>query len=350
LVNVENLHFVSETNAGFTRKSIRGKTHYLDCDGQRIADESVISRIKALAIPPAWTNVWICPLKNGHIQATGRDAKFRKQYRYHNLWRKVRDEAKYEQMIAFGTLLPAIRQGIASDLYLSGLPQPKVLATVVYLLQLTVIRIGNDEYAKNNNSYGLTTLRNKHIQINGSELHFEFKGKSGVHHSITVFDKRLAKLIKKIRDIPGQELFQYIDDQGLRHSINSSDVNDYLRHLTGANYTAKNFRTWYGTLEAAVELMKFPPFSSEVEARHNVAETIKTVAKKLGNTPTICRKCYIHPIIIDSYINGKLSSELPKLISKNSNKLPYEADTAQFEKIDLAAEEAALLDFLTSYV
>lgn len=344
--DIEGLRFVTDTSAGIRRVAAKESFYYIDPDGQRIIDESELSRIKALAIPPAWTEVWICPDKNGHIQATGRDAKFRKQYRYHQRWRETRDEEKYEHMIAFGKALPIIRQGVASALALPGLPQEKVLATIVYLLQLTMIRIGNDEYARKNQSYGLTTLRNKHIQIDGSELRFQFKGKSGITHNIRVTDKRLARLIKQIRDLPGYDLFQYIDDQGNKNAVSSADVNNYLRTLTGDNYTAKDFRTWYGTIEAVKALIRFEPFNTITEAKQNVVQAIKIVAKKLGNTPAICRKCYVHPLVISAYLDGTLTSRLPHLIDIYLS--AHDDVLNQTETLGLTTEESCILEFLQS--
>ncbi len=343
MLDIDGLRFVTDNKAGITRKRFKDKFHFIDISGNRIKDELEIKRIRSLAIPPAWTNVWICAQKNGHIQATGRDAKLRKQYRYHKLWRENRDEAKYEHMISFGKALPTIRQAVNQALALPGLPQEKILATIIYLLQLTMIRIGNDEYAKQNKSYGLTTLKNKHIQVDGSELRFQFKGKSGVAHNIAVSDRKMAALVKKIRDLPGQELFQYMDEQGKPHAISSSEVNDYIRTVTGENFTAKDFRTWYGTIEAAIQLIQFEGFTSETQAKQNVSDAIKTVAKKLGNTPTICRKCYVHPAVINAYLNGSLTALLPKLIGKKSAKLLNPASTIN---IGLTAEEQAILEFL----
>ncbi len=344
MLDIDGLRFVTDSKAGITRKRAKDTFHFIGTDGNRIKDALEIKRIRSLAIPPAWTDVWICAHKNGHIQATGRDAKLRKQYRYHTLWRENRDEAKYQHMISFGQALPAIRQAVSEALALPGLPQQKVLATIIYLLQLTMIRIGNDEYAKQNKSYGLTTLRNKHIQVDGSAMRFQFRGKSGVEHNITVTDRKLAALIKKIRDLPGQELFQYVDDEGKRHAISSSEVNDYIRNVTGENFTAKDFRTWYGTIEAAIQLMQFEPFTSETQAKHNVAEAIKIVAKKLGNTPAICRKCYVHPAILNVYFSGNLSTLLPKLMDKK----PLQSLKPEKGSISvvLSTEEKAILEFL----
>ncbi len=349
MTTIAGLRFVTDSKAGFTRKRYKNKFHYFDCEGSRITAPEEIQRINALAIPPAWSNVWICAYQNGHIQATGRDARLRKQYRYHSLWRVSRDEAKYERMIGFGLCLPTIRKAIAEALALPGLPQEKVLATIIHLMQLTMIRIGNDEYARQNNSYGLTTLRNQHIQIEGSKVKFAFKGKSGVLHNISINDRKLANIIKKIRDLPGQDLFQYLDEQGNRHTIGSSDVNDYLKLITGEHYTAKDFRTWYGTLEAAIQLVKFESFTSETQAKQNIMEAIKSVAKKLGNTPTICRKCYVHPHIITTYLEGTLTTHLAKLISKKSpDSLAEESKLNTLIATSLSAEEQAIIEFLQS--
>jgi DNA topoisomerase-1 len=304
------LRYVSDELPGFGRKRTKNGFRYIDRQGKPITDDKELKRIKALVIPPAWTDVWICPWANGHIQATARDARNRKQYRYHKLWREVRDEAKYGRMVSFGKALPLIRKQADAALAMPGLPREKVLATVIHLLQITMIRIGNDEYARQNKSFGLTTLRNRHIRIDGSEMEFHFRGKSGVEHAIKVNDRRLARIIKKIRDLPGQELFQYVDDEGYRHSVSSTDVNEYLQSLTGENYTAKDFRTWSGTLLAARALHEFEKFDSEAQAKKNIVRAIEAVAKKLGNTPTICRKCYIHPLVIQSYLDGEILADL----------------------------------------
>lgn len=329
------LRYVTDTVPGFSRKRAKNGFRYLDAAGKPITDKKTIARIKSLVIPPAWEKVWISPWENGHIQATGRDAKNRKQYQYHSLWREVRDEAKYERMIGFGKALPLIRKGISEALTLPGLPREKVLATVIYLLQLTMMRIGNDEYAIQNQSYGLTTLRNKHVRIDGGEVRFNFRGKSGVEHSIKVNDKRLARIIKNIRDLPGQELFQYMDDEGNLHSISSTDVNEYLHQLTSENYTAKDFRTWSGTIFSALILNAFEKFETEAQAKKNVVTAIQSVAKKLGNTPTICRKCYVHPIIISAYIEGTLA-------------IPIESPIEDGELTFLMAEYLILENALTA--
>ncbi|MFC7515599.1 DNA topoisomerase IB [Herbaspirillum sp. GCM10030257] len=300
------LRYVADNIPGITRCPHGEGFRYIDADGKAVANEVTLARIKSLAIPPAWTDVWICPWDNGHLQATGRDAKKRKQYRYHPRWRSVRDEAKYERMISFGQALPGIRKEVDKALKLPGLPREKVLATIVYLLQATMMRIGNEEYARQNKSFGLTTLRDRHVRIDGSEVEFRFRGKSGVNHTIKVDDPRLARIIRKTRDLPGQDLFQYVDDDGEQRTIGSSDVNDYLRSITGEDYTAKDFRTWSGTVLAALALQEYEKFDSEAQAKKNVVRAIESVAEKLGNTPSICRKCYVHPAVIESYLDGTM--------------------------------------------
>lgn len=304
------LRYVSDGMPGITRKPARDGFRYLDPDGKAVRDEKTLERIRSLAIPPAWTDVWICPHENGHLQATGRDAKRRKQYRYHPRWRHVRDEAKYGRMISFGRALPAIRKHIDVALKLPGLPREKVLATIVYLLEATMMRVGNEEYARTNQSFGLTTLRDRHVRIDGSEVEFRFRGKSGVQHAIKVDDARLARIIQRARDLPGQELFQYVDDDGEGRSIGSADVNDYLRTITGEDYTAKDFRTWSGTMLAALALQEYEKVDSDAQAKKNIVRAIESVAEKLGNTPSICRKCYVHPAVIESYLDGTMLQAL----------------------------------------
>ncbi len=304
------LRYVSDNMPGIVRVPATEGFRYLYADGKTVRDEATLARIRSLAIPPAWTDVWICASENGHIQATGRDAKRRKQYRYHPRWRSVRDEAKYERMLNFGKALPAIRKQVDAALRLPGLPREKVLATIVYLLQATMMRIGNEEYARHNNSFGLTTLRDRHVRIDGGAVEFHFRGKSGVRHAIRVDDPRLARIVRRTRDLPGQELFQYVDDDGEQRSVDSADVNDYLRTLTGEDYTAKDFRTWSGTVLAALALQEYEKFDSEAQARKNVVRAIETVAARLGNTPTICRKCYVHPAVIESYLDGTMLDAL----------------------------------------
>ena len=301
------LRYVNDGSPGISRKTAKPKGfRYTDAAGRPVKDEATLDRIRKLAIPPAWTDVWICPHANGHLQATGRDARGRKQYRYHAKWRTVRDEVKYERMLSFGKALPKIRHEVDQALKLPGLPREKVLATIVYLLQATMMRIGNEEYARSNKSFGLTTLRNRHVHIDGSEVAFHFRGKSGVFHTVKVEDRRLARIIARTRDLPGQDLFQYVDGDGNRHTVGSADVNEYLREISGEDYTAKDFRTWAGTVLAALALQEFEKFDSDTQAKKNVVRAIESVAEKLGNTPSICRKCYVHPAIIESYMDGTM--------------------------------------------
>jgi DNA topoisomerase-1 len=305
------LRYVHDGQPGIHRKGRTVKTfRYVDADGAPLKDGDTIARIRKLAIPPAWTDVWICRHAHGHVQATGRDARGRKQYRYHAKWRELRDESKYGRMLAFGKRLPAIRRAVDAALKLPGLVREKMLATIVYLLEATMMRIGNEEYARDNKSFGLTTLRGRHVRVDGSEVEFRFRGKSGVHHAVKVADRRLARIIRSVRDLPGQELFQYVDDDGNPHSIDSADVNDYLHTIAGEDYTAKDFRTWSGTVLAAMALQEYEKYDSEAQAKKNVVRAIESVAKKLGNTPTICRKCYVHPAVIESYLDGSMLEAL----------------------------------------
>jgi DNA topoisomerase-1 len=330
------LRYVRDDIPGIAREAVKDGFSYVDPHGKPLRDEPTLARIKSLAIPPAWTDVWICPWANGHIQATGRDAKKRKQYRYHPRWRAVRDEVKYDRMISFGKALPQLREQVDAHLKLPGLPREKVLATVVYLLQATMMRVGNEEYARANRSFGLTTLRDRHVKIDGSEVEFHFRGKSGVQHAIRIGDPRLARIIRRTRDLPGQELFQYVDDDGTRHAIGSADVNEYLREITGEDYTAKDFRTWSGTVLAAMALQEFEKFDSEAQAKKNIVRAIESVAKKLGNTPTICRKCYVHPAVLEAYLDGAMLEALQ-----------YRAQKKLADEIHaFSPEEAAVLAFL----
>lgn len=300
------LRYVNDSKPGIRREKEGDTVRYLDAKGEPVEDEATLKRIKSLVIPPAWTDVWICSQANGHLQATGRDARGRKQYRYHPKWRNVRDEVKYERMINFGNALPTIRAEVDKALKQPGLPREKMLATIVYLLEATMMRVGNEEYARTNKSFGLTTLRNRHVKVDGSDVEFKFRGKSGVYHKIHVHDRRLARIIRSTRDLPGQELFQYVDEEGETHSIDSSDVNEYLRTITGEDYTAKDFRTWSGTVLAALALQEFEKFDSETQAKKNIVRAIESVAEKLGNTPSICRKCYVHPAVLDAYLEGSV--------------------------------------------
>jgi DNA topoisomerase I len=300
------LRYVSDDSPGFTRQRAEKTFRYLDTDGKDLRDKVHLSRIKALAIPPAWTDVWICPTANGHLQATGRDARSRKQHRYHPRWREARDETKFSRIIAFARALPKIRKRVAADLKLQGLPRNKVLATVVKLLEVSLIRVGNDEYARDNKSYGLTTMRDHHVDVSGQRMRFQFRGKSGKKHAIDISDPRLAKIVKQCQDLPGQEIFQYIDDGGKQQDIKSEDVNEYLREITGQDFTAKDFRTWAGTVLAAMALHELEKFDSQTQAKKNILCAIEAVAERLGNTPAICRKSYVHPMVLDAYMEGAL--------------------------------------------
>lgn len=330
------LRYVHDDRPGIRREAVKDGFRYLDASGDPVADDTTLKRIKALVIPPAWTEVWICPQANGHLQATGRDARGRKQYRYHAKWREARDEVKYERMLKFGQALPAIRAEVDRALKLPGLPREKVLATIVYLLEATMMRVGNEEYARTNKSFGLTTLRNRHAKVDGSDVEFSFRGKSGVYHKVKVHDRRLARIVARSRDLPGQELFQYVDEDGATHSIDSSDVNDYLRAITGEDYTAKDFRTWSGTVLAALALQEFEKFDSEAQAKKNIVRAIESVAEKLGNTPSICRKCYVHPAVLDAYLEG---AALEVLRERTEEKLSEDLHALQ-------PEEAAVLAML----
>src|SRR5215204_4227496 len=299
-------------------------------------DEATLKRIRKLAIPPAYTNVWICTKANGHLQATGRDAKDRKQYRYHVGFRAIRESTKYEHMLEFAKALPGIRAKVAEHMALPSLPREKVLATVVDLLEKTLIRVGNDDYARDNKSYGLTTLKNKHVKVNGSELRFDFKGKSGKVWRLQVKDRRIAKIVRACQDLPGQELFGYIDENGEHRDISSTEVNAYLREVTGREVTAKDFRTWHGTVLAALALQEFQTFDAQAALKKNVRAAIERVASRLGNTPTICRKCYVHPEVLTAYTEGQLLLEIKE-----------ELESELRENLqDLRPEEAAVLTFL----
>ena len=300
------LRYVSDQGRGLRREMGPLGFKYVGANGKVIRHAAELKRIRSLAVPPAWTDVWICADPRGHLQATGRDARGRKQYRYHHDWRACRDGNKYDRMQQFAAALPEIRKRTAADLARPGLPREKVLATVVQLLEKSLIRVGNDEYAKANRSFGLTTLKNQHVDVRGSTLKFEFRGKSGVRHSVDVNDRRLARIVKQCRDLPGQELFQYIDDDGTHQDVTSQDVNAYLKEITGEDFTAKDFRTWAGTVLAATALREFDEAGSMAQAKKNVVQAVEAVAGMLGNTRTVCRKSYIHPAIIESYMDGSM--------------------------------------------
>ncbi len=304
------LRYVYDTRPGISRQRTRSGFTYRTPDNKPLRDKETLARIKSLVIPPAWESVWICPIANGHLQATGRDARGRKQSRYHPRWREVRDQSKYEHMLAFGATLPTIREHVDKHLALPGLPREKVLATLVRLLETTFIRIGNEAYARENNSFGLTTLRRRHVDIHGSRLTFKFKGKAGVEHTINVTDRRLARIVKTCRDIPGYELFEYLDDDGHPHSIDSANVNDYLREISHQDFTAKDFRTWAGSVLAAMTLRDCDPCDTQTQLKKNVVEAIKSVSHRLGNTPSVCRKCYVHPAVLEAYLTGAMPNLL----------------------------------------
>lgn len=330
------LRYVTDAVPGIQRKRTRHGFIYSSPDGQPLRDQEELERIASLAIPPAWTDVWICPNPRGHMQATGRDDRGRKQYRYHVCWRAVRDESKYHRMIAFGEALPLLRRRVDEDLALPGLPREKVLATVVRLLDLTRIRVGNEEYARENASFGLTTLRNDHVEVDGARLRFQFRGKSGKEHTVEVRDRRLARIVKRCQDLPGHELFQYGGDDGLPHKIESDDVNAYLRQICGEDFTAKDFRTWSGTVLAARALGELGEHSSQTEARKNVTQAIKSTARQLGNTPAVCRKSYIHPDVLDAYQSGTLLRAMKQQV----------AEALRHPRNGVEPEEAAVLAFL----
>jgi DNA topoisomerase-1 len=304
------LRYISDEVPGVRRRRAGKGFAYIGPSGARITDQDRIAWFKRLAIPPAWTGVWISPIQRGHIQATGRDARGRKQYRYHPRWREVRDAAKYGRLIEFARALPRIRRRTERDLRRRGLPREKVLALVVRLLETTLIRIGNEEYARENRSFGLATLRDRHVQGNGSTLRFTFKGKSGKEHEVPVRDRRLARLVREVQELPGQQLFQYVDADGKRQSIGSGDVNDYLREVSGDDFTAKDFRTWAGTVAASMALADFIEIDDDAGRKKAVVDAIEAVARQLGNTPTVCRACYVHPDVIDAYLDGTMVEAL----------------------------------------
>ena len=313
------LRYISDDRPGYTRKANNEHFEYVDTEGKRIRDEQRLLRIKRLAIPPAWTNVWICPSSTGHIQATGRDARRRKQYRYHERWREIRDENKFDRLADFAKALPKIRRRIARDMRLPGLPRQKVLATVIRLLERTFIRVGNEEYARENKSFGLTTIKNRHVKVTGAHLRFRFRGKSGRQHEVDVTDRRIAKIVSKCQDLPGQDLFQYVEQDGQVRDVTSQNVNDYLREITGADFTAKDFRTWAGTLLAALALNVQEKFETNKQAKANVKTAICAVAELLGNTPAICRKCYVHPAIVEAYLSCRQIAGLADAIKTPDN-------------------------------
>ena len=331
------LHYVSDKKPGLARVPAGDGFEYRRKDDTLVTDEAELARIRQLAIPPAYTDVWVCPDPNGHLQATGRDARGRKQYRYHARWRAIRDEAKYSRMLLFGEVLPKIRAQVERDLALEGLPRRRVLAALVKLLEKTLARVGNEEYAQQNDSFGLTTLRNRHTRVEGSRIKFDFRGKHGIDHHLSLQNRRLANIIKRCRELPGQHLFQFVDHDGEVHHIGSDDVNAYLHEVSGEEVTAKDFRTWAATNLAALALRELERFDTEAKNKKNVVQAVETVAELLGNTPSVCRKCYIHPAIFDGYLDGSLLEGLKE-----------RADAILDDKhTGLTAEEVAVTAFLS---
>jgi DNA topoisomerase-1 len=331
------LRYVNDGSPGIRREPRRdGGFRYIGTDGTTIRRAVETQRIAHIAVPPAWTDVWICPSPNGHIQATGRDARGRKQYRYHERWREARDATKYERTIAFGESLPRIRSRIDRDLRGSELDRERVLATVVRLLDSTYIRVGNEEYARENRSFGLTTMRGRHVEVEGSKLRFQFRGKSGKEHTVAVTDRRVARVVSRLQDLPGQQLFQWQDDDGELHGVESDDVNAYIREAAGNDFTAKDFRTWGGTVLAAWALQELGEYASQTEAKRHVVEAVESVARHLGNTPAVCRRCYVHPEVINAHLDGGLLANLERRAEET---LARSID-------DLSGREAAVLAFL----
>src|SRR6266550_1720068 len=326
------LRYVSDQSPGLRRKRVGKGFIYLDSGGRTLRDAETIGRIKRLAVPPAWTDVWICSDPRGHLQATGRDIRGRKQYRYHARWRDVRDAVKYDRMLAFAAALPKIREQTDRDLERPGMPREKVLAAIVRLLEETRIRVGNEEYRKENGSFGLTTLRNRHVEVIGSDVRFSFRGKSGKLHRVDLQDRRLARIVKRFLEIPGQELFQYVDETGEPKAIESADVNDYLGEISGEDFTAKDFRTWAGTILVARFLRETIADQDTQAAKKDLVRAITRVADELGNTPAVCKKGYIHPAVIAAYLAGAL-----KPVGEKDDKDPYK----------LSAEERDLLATLS---
>jgi DNA topoisomerase I len=332
------LHYVTDGVAGITRKRAGTGWAYYAPNGSRIRDADKRKRINSLAIPPAWTDVWICPDPTGHIQATARDARGRKQYRYHAQYREACDRSKFRRMLEFSEILPHLRERMERDLRAGHLSRRQILATVLHLLDKTLIRVGNDEYARDNRSYGLTTLRQRHVQVEGNSVQFTFRGKSGVEHNVSLTDKRLARIIQHMQDLPGTELFQYLDAHGKRQSIASDDVNAHLREISGRQMTAKDFRTWGGTMHAARALHDMGPASTRREADRNIVKAVDMVAEKLGNTRAVCRKYYVHPALIEAYLQGRTVA----LPSAETGKSPHRIHAGAA----LRRDEVAVLQFL----
>jgi DNA topoisomerase-1 len=305
IANCDELRYSSDAEPGIVRKRKGTGFTYVLAGGRRVTDPATLERIRKLAIPPAYRDVWICPDAHGHLQATGIDARGRKQYRYHPKWREVRDAHKFARMLEFGRALPRIHRAVSRHLKTRGMTREKVLATLVRLLERTLIRVGNEEYARSNGSYGLTTLRNRHVKLKGDALLFRFRGKHGIRHEIRIEDPRAAKVVRGCLDLPGQELFEYVDDTGVVRAIGSSDVNDYLRTISGETFTAKDFRTWHATSEV-LEALAGEDFTTARESKEKLKGVLQTVARRLGNTPAMCRKCYVNPVVIDAFLAGEL--------------------------------------------
>jgi len=315
------LRYVTDASPGIRRQRRGRGFAYTRPDGAPLVDRAELDRIRKLVIPPRWTDVWICPSPVGHLQVTARDARGRKQYRYHARYRAIRDETKFERLIEFSEVLPAIRERVERDISLTTLSREKVLATVVWLLEKTFIRVGSDEYARDNGSFGLTTLRRRHVEVTGATLRFEFRGKSGVPHSVALTDRRIARIVQRCQELPGQELFQYLDADGGRQSVDAGDINQYLREIAGRQVTAKDFRTWAGTMLAAAALRGIGAFTSEKEANGNIVRAIDQVAKRLGNTRAVCRKYYVHPALLEAYLEGfTLPPETPERQARDTSR------------------------------
>ncbi len=333
------LEYVTDAEPGIRRKRVGRGWAYYEPGGALIRDRRERRRLNALAVPPAWTDVWICPNPNGHLQVTARDSKGRKQYRYHPRFREKRDESKFGRLLAFSEVLPRVRDRVERDLRRRGLPRDKVLATVVWLLERTFFRVGNIAYARHNRSFGLTTLRRRHVQVTGAMLRFEFRGKSGITRTASITDRRIARIVQSCRELPGHELFKYLDDHGRRQKVDSDDINEYLRHITGRDITAKDFRTWAGTILAAVELSRLGTAASERQAKKHVVQAVDEVARHLGNTRAVCRKYYVHPAILEAYMRDEVMDPLPPPPPNGEDKRTGTAAA-------LRREEVAVLQFL----
>ncbi|GAC1619232.1 MAG: DNA topoisomerase IB [Candidatus Elarobacter sp.] len=347
------LRYTTDALPGIRRVKRRNGFAFIAADGTPITDKGEVARIKSLAIPPAYSDVWICPLANGHLQATGRDARGRKQYRYHRRWRELRDETKFDRMIDFAKALPSIRAAVSRDIALSGMPREKVLATIVSLMERTAIRVGNEEYARENESYGLTTLREEHVDVQGSTVRFHFRGKSGKEHEIEVRDKRIARIVKKSQELPGQQLFEYVDDEGTARPVRSEDVNDYLKDISGGDFTAKDFRTWEGTMMCALELAALEAAEhNQTERKKLVTEVITKVAEHLGNTPAVCKKSYVYPGVIEEFLSNGALELIEKAVEKASPHALDRHETAVVALIEriVTRENQPLADVLAKSV